>query len=74
MIRKDMTIEDRIVDIEIKLARQDDLVDTLNKTVYRQQQKLDELEALCLALARRIKELREAAPEGGPANEKPPHY
>jgi SlyX protein len=74
MTGKGMTIEDRIVDIEIKLARQDDLVDTLNKTVYRQQQKIDELEAVCSALARRLKELRDAATEGGPANEKPPHY
>lgn len=69
-----MTTEDRLVDIEIKIARQEDLVDALNQTVYQQQKKIDELEALCSALARHIKEMREAAAEGGPANEKPPHY
>lgn len=69
-----MTTEDRLVDIEIKLARQDDLLDELNRTVYQQQKKIDELEALCAALARRIKDMREAAAERGPANEKPPHY
>lgn len=69
-----MTTEDRLVDIEIKIARQEDLVDTLNKTIYAQQKKIDELETLCAALARHIREIREAASEGGPANEKPPHY
>lgn len=66
--------EERLVDIEIKLARQEDLLDTLNRTVFRQQQKIDELEALCSALARHLREIREAAAEPGQANEKPPHY
>ncbi|HEY8608650.1 MAG TPA: SlyX family protein [Noviherbaspirillum sp.] len=69
-----MVNEERIVDIEIKLARQEDLVDTLNQTVFRQQQKIDELEKLCTALARHLREIREAASERGPANDKPPHY
>ncbi|HCY62829.1 MAG TPA: SlyX protein [Oxalobacteraceae bacterium] len=67
-------IENRLVDIEIKLARQEDLVDTLNQTIYRQQKKIDELEALCSALARRLKELQQGASERGPAHEIPPHY
>jgi SlyX protein len=66
--------DDRIVDIEIKLARQEDLVDTLNQMVYQQQKKIDELEALCSALARRLKDLASAAAERNPLNEKPPHY
>lgn len=69
-----MTTEDRLVEIEVKLARQEDLVDTLNKTVYRQQNKLDELEALCTALARHVKDMRDALSERSPAHEKPPHY
>jgi SlyX protein len=67
-------IENRLVDIEIKLARQEDLVDALNQTIYRQQKKIDELEALCTALARRMQELRQGADERGPAHEIPPHY
>lgn len=66
--------EERLIDIEIKLARQEDLVDTLNQTIYRQQQKIDELEALCTALARRMQELQQAANERGPVHEIPPHY
>lgn len=72
-----MTIEDRLVDIEIKVARQEDLVDTLNRTIYEQQKKIDELEALCTALARHVKDMRDAARDGAqaaPINEKPPHY
>ncbi|MEC4723604.1 SlyX family protein [Noviherbaspirillum sp. CPCC 100848] len=72
-----MTIEERLVDIEIKIARQEDLADTLNRTIYEQQKKIDELEALCTALARQLREMRDAAKDGAhaaPFNEKPPHY
>jgi SlyX protein len=65
--------EERIIDIEIKLTRQEDLLETLNKTVYEQQKKIDELEALCSALARRVKESTEASQQN-PVNERPPHY
>lgn len=66
--------ENRLVDIEIKLSRQEDLVDALNQTIYRQQKKIDELEALCTALARRLQELQQGIAERGPAHEIPPHY
>jgi SlyX protein len=69
-----MSTEDRLVELEIKIARQEDMVDTLNKMIYQQQKKLGELEALCSALARRIKDMREAATGQSPADEKPPHY
>ena len=66
--------EDRIVDIEIKLARQEDLVESLNQVVYRQQKKIEELESLCLALARRIKDMANGDSERRPIDERPPHY
>lgn len=65
--------EDRIVDIEIKLTRQEDLVDALNKIVYEQQKKIAELESLCLALAGRLKEIVSGGNEAA-AHERPPHY
>ncbi|HWT70968.1 MAG TPA: SlyX family protein [Oxalicibacterium sp.] len=65
--------EEQIIDIEIKLTRQEDLLDTLNRTVYEQQKKIAELEALCTALALRLKEVGEAARQN-PINEPPPHY
>jgi len=72
-----MDTEKRLMDVELKLVAQDDLLDELNKTVYRQQQKIDELEALCIALAKRLKETSElvaANAATAPINERPPHY
>lgn len=66
----------RLVELEIRVARQDDQLEALNQTVYRQQKQIDELEALCAALARRLKDMRDVAAAGpaSPANERPPHY
>ncbi len=69
-----MTSDERVIDLEIKLARQDDLLDALNQTVYRQQKQIDHLEVLCAELARRLKELASGASERGPAHDRPPHY
>lgn len=69
-----MSMEDRLVDIEIKLTRHDDTIDSLNGVIYRQQQKIDDLEKMCLELARRLRELTASTGAGMPANEKPPHY
>lgn len=69
-----MTNEERVADVEIRLASQEDLIDTLNKTVFRQQQKIDELNGLCMALARRLKEIATTLPDQSPLNERPPHY
>ncbi|WP_394779052.1 SlyX family protein [Undibacterium sp.] len=69
--------EERLVNMEIKISQQEDLLDSLNQTVYRQQKKLDELEALCTALAGRIKDMAAiAAGSSGqrPPDERPPHY
>jgi SlyX protein len=72
-----MDAEKRLMDVELKLTAQDDLLDTLNKTVYRQQKKIDELESLCVTLAKRMKEMGELAAANGsaaPIDERPPHY
>ena len=68
-----MNNDERLVELEIKVTRQDDLLDTLNQTVYRQQKQIDELEALCTALVRHIKDMRDDS-AAAPSNEKPPHY
>jgi SlyX protein len=64
--------EDRFVDIEIKLAHQEDLVDTLNQTVYQQSRRIDQLEAMLAKLVEHVRNLQEAGQ--GPVNERPPHY
>lgn len=67
-----MSHEDRFVDIEIKLAHQEDLVETLNQTVYQQSRRIDELEGIVAKLAEHVRSLRDAGQ--GPLNERPPHY
>ncbi len=64
--------EDRFVDIEIKLAHQEDLVESLNQVVYQQSRRIDQLEAIVSQLAEHI---RNNAQSGqNPVNEPPPHY
>ncbi len=69
-----MNLEERLIDLESRLATQDHLLDVLNRTVFRQQQQLDELERLCATLAKRLAELKGSVAEGGLPHEKPPHY
>ncbi len=69
-----MNTQDQLIKIEMQLAQQDDTIDALNKTVYRQQQKINELENLLLALIERIKEHMNDTGEISAAHEKPPHY
>lgn len=62
----------RLEDIEIKLTRQEDLLDTLNMQVYQMQKKIDALEMLCAALAKQSRE--SMANQTGLPHERPPHY
>jgi SlyX protein len=67
-----VSAEDRFIDIEIKLGEQENLVDTLNRTIYEQGRRIDQLEALVAKLAEHVRALRDAGQ--GPVNERPPHY
>lgn len=67
-----MSDEDRFIDIEIKLSDQENQVDALNRTIYEQGRRIDQLEALVAKLAEHVRALRDAGQ--GPLNEKPPHY
>ncbi len=67
--------EERLVNIETKIAFQEDLIEELNKTIYQQQTRLERLEATCEALARHIASLAGAVSEGkSGGSERPPHY
>ena len=66
--------EQRLDDIEIKLTRQEDLLETLNMQVYQQQKKIDQLEQLCAALVQRLKEATLNQNQTSLPHEKPPHY
>ena len=66
--------DERFVDLETRLAHQDQLLHELNKVVTEQQAKIMHLEELCKALIERVQSIGEGAPAGDPGNERPPHY
>ncbi len=66
-------IESRLTDLENKLSYAEDLLDELNRTVFRQQEQIALLQA---QLSRVYQQVREAgvAEASGQAEELPPHY
>lgn len=67
--------DDRIIELEIKAAYQEDLLQALNKIVAGQQQQIDRLEATCKMLNERITSLSTERSGGGESVEEvPPHY
>jgi SlyX protein len=64
--------EDRFITIEIKLSDHENQVDDLNRTIYEQGRRIDQLEAMVAKLAEHVRTLRDR--EQGPLNERPPHY
>ncbi|MDD3018482.1 MAG: SlyX family protein [Comamonas sp.] len=67
------TLQARVEALEVKASYSEDLLETLNLTIYRQQQSID-------ALLQELRQLRQQLPEAGqqgPRNlrdELPPHY
>ena len=66
--------DNRIIELEIKTAYQEDLLQELNKIVGLQQQQIDRLEATCRLLNDRITSLSTAGGSGEVIDEVPPHY
>lgn len=52
-----MTEEQRLIELEIKFAYQEDLLQTLNAIVTRQQKEISQLEKTCQILSERLKAL-----------------
>ena len=63
----------RVDALEVKLAFVDDLVETLNRTVFRQQEQIDQLVQALAALRQQV---RSSAPDQARdlRDEIPPHY
>ncbi len=66
--------EERFIELESRLAHQDQMLHELNDVVTDQQAKLMHLEELCRTLIDRVRSLGEGMPAGDPADERPPHY
>ena len=67
-------MEQRLIDIELKLVSLEDSVESLNQLVYTQQKQLDDMRALCKLLLGRLDERDDHSPARSPADERPPHY
>ena len=64
----------RLAEIEAKLTLAEDLLETLNRTVYRQQQHIDRLEHELRALRDQVEAAASENEPGMAADEVPPHY
>jgi SlyX protein len=65
--------EERLTEIEVKLAHQDQLLIDLDNVVTQQQAKIMQLEALCEKLIERVSSMAEGATDS-PHDDAPPHY
>jgi SlyX protein len=66
--------EDRLIELETRLAYADDAIQSLSDTVAQQQRRLDQLDALCRQLVERLKTATETVHSGNAADDVPPHY
>jgi len=69
-----MTLEERIAELEVRQAFQDDTIQTLNDIIVEQQKTLDRCAAQIRLLAERQAELQSAGGGGAPDEAPPPHY
>jgi len=66
--------EERFIDLESRLAHQDQMLNELNDVVTEQQSKIMQLDELCRSLVERVRSLGDAMPAGDAGDERPPHY
>jgi len=63
----------RLEELEIRIGYLDDLVDSINRTLFRQQQQIEQLGRALAELQRQAHASPQAAPTGA-GDEIPPHY
>jgi SlyX protein len=66
--------DDKIIDLESRIAYQEHTIASLNEALTDQQARISALESRVDALLERVRVLSEAAPAGGADDEPPPHY
>ena len=67
-------MEDRLTELEIKLGLTEDLVEELNRTVFRQQEQLELLQAQLRLLYKQIESAQTPSEPRSLRDEIPPHY
>ncbi len=66
-------MESRLTDLETKISFAEELLEALNRTVYGQQQQIDQLQRELRALREQVQSSQPAEP-GDTHHEVPPHY
>ncbi len=66
-------MESRLTELESKMSLAEDLLDALNRTVFRQQQQIDRLQQDVRVLGQQLQDSAASGP-AGPDNGVPPHY
>jgi len=67
-------MDERLIEIETKVAYQEHTISELNDVIYRQQQQIDQLERICKALTDRMQDMAESVGSDKGGHERPPHY
>lgn len=64
-----------VIDLQMRIAYQEDVLQTLSDTVARQQRQIDALQGALRDLLDRVKRLGDGGSQGSsPVDERPPHY
>jgi SlyX protein len=66
--------EERLIDLEARIAHQDESLRELSSELYAQQRSLERLEATCKFLVEQLRTRTDDASAGISSDEKPPHY
>ncbi|MCP4673854.1 MAG: SlyX family protein [Desulfobacula sp.] len=67
--------EERLINIETKLAYMEKVIKDLNEVVCKQQKEIEKTNAICTKLLKMGKEYEQVISGiNAPADEKPPHY
>lgn len=66
--------ENRLIDLETRIAFQEETLRVLNEVVTRQQRQIELLENTCRQLAERVSRMGIDVFRGTAADEVPPHY
>ena len=67
-------MQDRVTELEIKMAHMEDDLNVLNDTVIGLQSHIERLERKLEGLGEQLDAVTEVRTDGGPADERPPHY
>ena len=70
----EIKLQETIMDLQTRLAFQEDSIDSINLTVSRQQSRIDLLQREVLRLKEMLEDVRGSQGDAASVSELPPHY